>query len=93
MRARSSRGCSTCALGRLDVGELDALGLDRGPVEAALPVGDVASLRVRALHELALGCGCTGDAERQRQNGQGDDLEGRSHALKKDGMLEKILDS
>ena len=82
MRARSSRGCSTCALGRLDVGELDALGLDRGPVETgALPVGDVASLRVRALRELAVRCGCAGNAERQRQSGQGDDLEERSHAF------------
>ena len=42
-------GRSTCALGRLDVGELDALRLDRGPVKtASLPVRDVASLRVRA---------------------------------------------
>ena len=63
-------GCSTCALGRLDVGELDALGLDRGPVKtASLPVGDVATLRVCALHErrfaLTLGRGCAGYTERQ----------------------------
>jgi hypothetical protein len=66
-------GCdSTCSLGRLDICELDAFGLERRPVEAAsLPVGDVASLRVRALHERrgAVGRGRAYDAERQRQSG------------------------
>ena len=80
-------GCSTCALGRLDVGKLDTLGLECGPVEAvSLPVGDVATLRVRTLHErrltLALGRGCACDIERQSQNGQGNGLEERSHGLK-----------
>ena len=69
----------TCTLGRFDIGELDTIGLELGPVEAtSLPVGDVASLRVRALHEcrlaLATRCGNAGYAERQRQSGQGDDL-------------------
>jgi hypothetical protein len=47
------RGFSTCAFGRLDVNKLDALRLDRHPVEGALMVGDVASLRVASgtLHE------------------------------------------
>ena len=46
--------CPTCALGRLDVSELDTLGLHRPPVEGALVVGDVASQRVRAFHERRL---------------------------------------
>ena len=85
--------CATCALGRFDVGELDTIGLERGPVEAAsLIVGDVASLRVRALHEcrlaLATGCGYACYAERQRQSGQGDDLLERLHVQRKK-MLEE----
>jgi hypothetical protein len=45
------RGFSTCAFGRLDVNKLDALRLDRHPVEGALMVGDIASLRAGTLHE------------------------------------------
>jgi hypothetical protein len=71
--------------------ELNALGLDRGSVEASLMVGDVASLRVQALHEswlaLAVGCGCASDAERQGQSGQGDHSEERSHAGKDAGGM------
>lgn len=75
---------STCALGRLDIRELDALGLDRRPVEvASLPVGNVAPLRVCALREhrlaLTIGGGCAGYAERQRQSCQDNVLEERSH--------------
>jgi hypothetical protein len=75
---------STCALSCLDIREFDALRLDCRPVEvASLPVGDVASLRVRTLHEhglaLAMGGGCAGYGERQRQSGQCDILEERSH--------------
>jgi hypothetical protein len=59
---------STCALSRFDIRKLDALRLDRRPVEvASLPVRDVASLRVRALNEhglaLAIGGGCAGYAK------------------------------
>ena len=85
-------GCSTCALSGLDEGELGALGLDCGPVKtASLPVRDVASLRVCALHErrlrLALGRGCACDSERQSQSGQGNGLEERSHAWKDAGGI------
>ena len=86
-RQRSGRPCSTCAYGQLDVGKLTALRLELGPGGgASLQVGDVAalSLRVRSLREgrlaLVLGLGCTGNAERQRQSGQGDVSEERSHA-------------
>jgi hypothetical protein len=79
-------GCSTCALGRLDVSELDALGLHGRPVEVALKVGDVASLRVCSLHErrltLAIRSRCASYAERQRQSYQGDFSEERSHGEK-----------
>ncbi len=71
------------SLGGLDVGELDALGLDRGPVEASLPMGDIASRRRCALHKLApallLVHRCAGNTERQRESSQSGDLEERSH--------------
>ena len=73
---------STCSLCRLDKRELGTLGLDLRPVEvAALPVGDITTLGVCALHELALtvGSGCAGYAERQRQSSEDNVVEERSH--------------
>ena len=61
---KGEKSSSTCALCRLDVSKLGALGLDRRPVETALEVGDVASQRVRSFHErLAIRTGYAGYSE------------------------------
>ena len=78
---------STCALCRLDIRELNTLGLDLRPVEvSSLPVGNVATLGVCALHEhrlaLNIESGCAGYAERQRQSGEDNVVKERSHVEK-----------